>query len=125
MAKKYDDTVLDGSLLVADNATTMHATSAEPANHAGIAAVSLADIAMTAGNGNGDYTIANGDTSGRKLTVLAQSGVVIDNTGTATHVVGTDGTTLLWCTTCTSQALTAAGTVDFPAFDVMEINDPT
>jgi len=125
VAKKYDDTVLDGSLLVADNATTMHATSAEPANHAGIAAVSLADIAMTAGNGNGDYTIANGDTSGRKLTVLAQSGVVIDNTGTATHVVGTDGTTLLWCTTCTSQALTAAGTVDFPAFDVMEINDPT
>lgn len=124
MAKKFDDTVIDGALLVADNATTVHVTSAEPANHAGIAAVSLADVTLTAGNGNGDYTIANGDTSGRKLTVAAQAGVTIDSSGTATHVVGTDGTTLLWCTTCTSQALVAAGTVDIPAFD-LEINDPT
>ena len=124
MAKKFDDTVFDGALAVADNATTVHVTSAEPANHAGIAAVSLADVTLTAGAGNGDYTIANGDVSGRKLTVAAQAGVTIDNSGTATHVVGTDGSTLLWCTTCTSQALVAAGTVDIPAFD-LEINDPT
>jgi hypothetical protein len=48
MAKKYDDTVLDGALAIADNATTVHVTSAEPANHAGIAAVSLADVTVTA-----------------------------------------------------------------------------
>jgi hypothetical protein len=53
MAKKYDDTVLDGALAIADNATTVHVTSAEPANHAGIAAVSLADVTVTAGAGNG------------------------------------------------------------------------
>lgn len=125
MAKKYDDTVLDGALAVADNATTVHVTSAEPANHAGIAAVSLADIAVTAGAGNGDYTIGNGDTSGRKLRLLAQAGVTVDANGTATHVVGTDGSTLLWCTTCTSQVLTAGNTVDIPAFDPIEILDPT
>lgn len=125
MAKKYADSVLDGALAIADNATTVHVTSAEPANHAGIAAVSLADVTVTAGAGNGDYTIGDGDVSGRKLRLLAQSGVTVDATGTATHVVGTDGTTLLWCTTCTSQALTAANTVDIPAFDPIEILDPT
>jgi hypothetical protein len=29
-----------------------------------------------------------------------------------------DGTTLLQVTTCTSQALTAGGTVDVPAYDI-------
>lgn len=125
MAKKYSDAMLDGSLEIGDNCTTMHATSAEPADHAGIAAVSLADIALTAGVGGGDYTKGNGDVSGRKLTLAAQSGVTIDASGTATHVVGTDGTTMHWCTTCTSQALVAAGTVDFPAFDPAEFRDPT
>jgi len=124
MAKKFADSVFDGALQVADNATTMHVTSAEPANHAGIAAVSLADIAMTAGTGNGDYVIEDGGVSGRRLRVIAQSGVTVDASGTATHVVGTDGTTLLWCTTCTSQALTAGNTVDFPTFN-LNLTDPT
>lgn len=123
MAKKFADSVFDGALAVADNATTMHVTSAEPANHAGIAAVSLADIAMTAGTGNGDYVIEDGGTSGRRLRVIAQSGVTVDASGTATHVVGTDGTTLLWCTTCTSQALTSGNTVDFPTFN-LNLPDP-
>ena len=34
---------------------------------------------------SGDFTKANGDTSGRKLTVAAKSGVLIDASGTATH----------------------------------------
>lgn len=125
MAKKYDDTVLDGALAVADNATTIHVCSSEPANHAAIAAASLASVAATAGAGNGDYVISNGDTSGRKLRLLAQAGISVTATGTATHIVGTDGTTLLWCTTCTSQALTSGNTVDIPAFDPIEILDPT
>ncbi len=124
MAKFFDDTVFDGALAVADNATTLHVTSSQPANHAGIAAVSLASVALTAGAGNGDYTLAAGDASGRKLTVAAQSGVSVTSSGTATHVCGTDGTTLLWVTTCTSQALTSGNTVDVPAFD-LEITDPT
>jgi len=124
MAKFASDTVMDAALGVVDNATRLVVTSAQPANFAGIAAVALADVTMTAGAGNGDYTLANGDTSGRKLTVAAQSAVPIDSSGTATHVCLDDGTTLLYCTTCTSQALTAAGTVDVPAWDI-EIADPS
>ncbi len=123
MAKKVEDHFLDAYLGQLDNCTTLHVASAEPANHAGIAAVSLASVAMTAGAGNGDYTIANGDTNGRKLTVLQQSSISITASGTATHVVLTDGTNI-WCTTCTGQALTSGGTVTVNAFDV-EIADPT
>ncbi len=123
MAKACDDAHFDAMLDNIALATTMHVTSAQPANHAGIAAVSLADVTLTAGDGNGDYTIANGDTSGRKLTVAQQSAITIDNTGTATHVVTTDGTNI-YVTTCTSQALTSGGTVTVPAYDI-EIADPT
>lgn len=121
MAKKVDNSVLDAALQVIDNATRMVACSAEPANFADIANVDLADATMVAGT---DYTISDGDTSGRKVTVAAKSGITIDTSGTATHISLDDGATLLYVTTCTSQALTAAGTVDFPAWDI-EIADPT
>jgi hypothetical protein len=48
----------------------------------------------------------------------------VDTTGTATHVALCDGTNLLYVTTCTSQALTAANTVNFPSWKI-EIADPT
>ena len=124
MAAFVDDSVNNAGIAVLDNATTVHVTSAQPANHAGIAAVSLASVAVTAGTGNGDYTIADGDTSGRKLTLLAQNGITVSASGTATHVCGTDGTTLLWVVTCTSQALTSGNTVNIPQFDI-ELRDPT
>lgn len=123
MAKKVEDHFMDAYLNQLDNCTTLHVTSAEPANHAGIAAVSLASVVMTAGAGNGDYTIANGDVSGRKLTVLQQTSISITASGTATHVVLTDATNI-WCTTCTGQVLTSGGTVTVNAFDA-EIADPT
>lgn len=118
MAKFTDDSVLDAALAKVATATRMVITSAQPANFAGIAAVALADQVMTAGAGNGDYTLANGDVSGRKLTVLAQSGINVDASGTATHVCLDDGTTLLQVTTCTSQALTSGNTVNVPAYDI-------
>lgn len=123
MAKKIEDFFLDDFLDALATCTALHVTSAEPANHAGIAAVDLADVTLTAGDGNGDYTIADGDVSGRKLTVAQQADIPIDATGTATHIVLTDGTNI-WVTTCTSQALTSGGTVTVPAFDA-EIADPT
>ena len=120
MAKKADDTVLDGLLNIIDNATRMVVTSAEPANFAGIAAVALADVTLD----SGDFTDANGDTSGRKVTIGAQNAVPVDASGTATHICLDDGTTLLFVTTCTSQALTSGNTVNIPAFDI-EVADPT
>jgi hypothetical protein len=114
---------MDAMLQVIDNATTLTVTSAQPANQAGIAAVALASTTLTAGDGNGDYTIANGDTSGRKLTVAQQASISISASGTATHVVLDDGTNI-YVTTCTSQALTSGGTVTVPAFDI-EVADPS
>lgn len=118
MGKFTADAVLEAALAKVATCTRMVVTSAQPANFAGIAAVALADVTLTAGVGNGDYTVADGDTSGRKLTVGAQATVPIDASGTATHVCLDDGTTLLQVTTCTSQGLTAGGTVDVPAYDI-------
>ncbi len=121
MAKACDDAHLDAFLDSVALSNVMHACSSQPANHAAIAAASLADVAMTAGDGN-DYTHANGDTNGRKTTVAQKTGVTIDNTGTANHVALTNGT-IIYVTTCTAQALTAGGTVTFPTWDI-EIADP-
>ena len=124
MAKYANDAVMDAALDVIATATRMDVCSAQPANFAGIAAVALADVTLD----SGDFSKANGDTSGRKVTVAAQNGVLIDTSGTATHVAlsRVSDSTLLLVTTCTSQALTANGsnTVNVPAFDD-EIADPT
>lgn len=124
MAKIVHDDVLDGAFDVLDQANVMVACSAQPTTRTeAVSTYALADVAMTP---NTDFTKANGDTSGRKVTVAAKSGVLIDTSGTATHIALCDGTRLLYVTTCTSQALTANGsnTVNFPAWDI-EIADPT
>lgn len=120
MTKSLDNTVLDAPEAIIDNVTALHVCSSAPANHAGIAAVSLADVTVDAS----DFTAADGDSSGRKVTVAAQSGVTVDTSGTATHLAGTDGTTMLFLTEVTSQALTSGNTINIPAFDI-EFGDPT
>ena len=112
MAKAIADTVLDQACNKIATATRQCVCSGQPANFAGIAAVLLADNVMTAGSGNGDYVVEAG--SQRKCTVVAQSAVPIDSSGTANHITYDDGATLLAVTTCTSQALTAGGTVTIP-----------
>jgi len=126
MGKATPDAVLDLMLDgIADNCDAIHVCSSEPANYAGIAAVELATTTLTVGDGNGDYTVANGDSSGRKLTVTSQSAIGVDTTGTATHVALSNGSdTLYYVLTCTSQALEDTGTVTIPTFDI-EVADPT
>ena len=122
MAKSVHDSVLDGAFDILDQANIMTACNAEPTTRTqAVTTFALADVAMTV---NSDYTKANGDTNGRKVTVASKSGVNVDTSGTATHVALCDGTNLLYVTTCTSQALTSGNTVNFPAWDV-EIADPT
>jgi hypothetical protein len=125
MAKSIADDVLDAALAELAEGTRLVVCSGEPANFAGIAAVALADVTLTAGLGNGDWGAAqNGDTNGRKTRLAQQATIPIDSSGTATHIAVDDGTRLLAVTTCTSQALTAGGTVTVPAFD-FEFADPT
>lgn len=125
MAKYSNDAVMDAGLDVIATGTRQIACSAQPTTYTEAnSTYALADVTMS----SGDFTKANGDTSGRKVTMAAKSGVLIDTSGTATHValVRVADTTLLYVTTCTSQALTANGsnTVNFPAWDA-EIADPS
>ena len=126
MSKAIPDDVLDPTLDEIALADTLYVCSDQPADFAGIAAVALADIAVTPGHGNGDFTKANGDVSGRKLTTAQQADVDIDASGDADHIVLADAgnTRLLYVTTCTLQTLTMGGTVTVPAWDV-ELADPS
>jgi hypothetical protein len=122
MAKSANDLVMDAALDVVATSVKMTACSAQPTTFAEAnATFALADVTMA----GGDFTKANGDVSGRKTTVGAKSAVLIDVSGTATHVALMTGSVLIYVTTCTSQALTANGsnTVNFPAWDI-EIADP-
>ena len=123
MGKQAPDATIDSMFDYIDQCNIMHVCSAEPANYAGIAAVSLADVALTPDT---DFTKANGDTNGRKVTIAAKTGVTVDNSGTATHIAiaRTNDTTLRYVTTCTSQVLTAGNTVNIPSWDI-EVADPT
>lgn len=126
MAKATPDAVLDLMLTNIALSDELFVCSGEPANYAGIAAVALATVALTPGDGNGDFVIAN-HTSGRKLTVSQQATIPIDVTGTATHIVlAVGGATdvLKQVTTCTSQALVDTGTVTVPAY-LISVADPT
>lgn len=116
MAKFSDNSVIDAALNKIATATTMTVCSSQPANYAGIASVALAEATPS-------FTgPADGDTSGRKITVDEETGVTVDTTGTATHVALDDGETLLYVTTCTNQALTTGNTMTIGSWAV-EIAD--
>ncbi len=123
MAKYISDTVFDAALTEIATCTHLVFCSAQPANYAGIAAVTLASVTLTAGAGNGDYTIANGDTSGRKLTVAEQTGITPSANGTVTYAVLDDGAEMLANVQITSQAVETTQTWTSPAFDVAEFRD--
>jgi hypothetical protein len=121
MAKIVDDTVLDAALNKIKTATRQVVCLNQPTNFASIAANNLAQVTM---NTVSDYTVANGDVSGRKITMGAKSGVSVSASGLATHISLDDGVTLLYVTQCTNQSLTAGNTVNIPTWKV-EIADPT
>jgi hypothetical protein len=122
MGKLAPDAFLDAALNYAGEADYLCVCSDTPTTYTdAYTTYMLAKVAVD----SGDFTKAD-DTSGRKVTVGAQTGVSITNSGTATHValVKTGDTTLRFVTTCTSQVITAGGTVDTPAWKI-SIADPT
>lgn len=75
----------------------------------------LANVALNAG----DFTIADGDIDGRKLTIATKIDIPITATGTAKHVVLSLGGTIKYITTCTDLALdygSGTNVVTTPAF---------
>lgn len=131
MAKSAHDDVLDNGIqYIKDNCNLMTLCEGEPTTyeHAnsnkGVATGKrLAGHVMA----SGDFTLAAGDTSGRKITVAAQSGVDVDVAGTADHValVDTTNTKLLLVTTLSASKVVATDDqVNFGEFDD-EIADPS
>jgi hypothetical protein len=126
MAKATPDAVLDAmaNAIIAGVNTSpsgkLYVCSGQPANYAGIAAVTLASVNVD----TTDFTKANGDTNGRKVTIAQQASIPITDTGDATHIALASVDTLLYVTTCTTQTLTSGGTVTVPAWDI-EVADPT
>lgn len=118
MANLIDAALDGGPDYIVANGDTLHVCSSEPANYAAIAAATLASTTVT-------LTKGNGDTSGRKVTCPAQTGVTASGTGTATHWVISNGTDTLIAsnTYAASFATTSSQDIDLPAFDVAEFRD--
>lgn len=123
MGKSVHNDVLDGAFnIIKNNCSKQVACSAEPLTYADVASYQLASVAMAAG----DFALADGDTSGRKITVAAKNGASVSTSGDASHIALIDETNsrLLFVTTCDPLTLTAgSSTVNFPAWSD-EIADP-
>jgi hypothetical protein len=122
MSKFCSNPVFDAALTKISTATQMVATSGQPATYAAATSGALSQATMAPA----DFTIANGDVSGRKVVVAAKSGLAVVAAGTVDHISLLDPvtTTLLYVTTCPAQAIVAGGTVSLASWQV-EINQPT
>lgn len=94
---------------------------AQITTYASIAAGTLAATALVDAN----LTEAPGAVSGRRLNVAAFNAISISASGDATHVaiVDDDADVVQYITTCTTQTLTAAGTVTIPTWGI-EVRAP-
>jgi hypothetical protein len=119
MAKLETSAMTDGGLTKMGTCTRITVLSAQPGSITDITTTYKLASTSLAG---GDFTLAAGDTSGRKSTVAQKTNVSIATSGTATHVAIDDGIDYI-VTTCTSQALTSGGTVTIPTWK-KEISSP-
>jgi hypothetical protein len=140
MGKNVHNDVLDAALdYLVSNATRLTVLTSEPVGSSAYANAEalvdssgfrLAQAVISASDFTGP---ADGDTSGRKIQVNAQSSMSIDgvaSSGSASHVCLTkyhasSGSlqAVLYTTTCTTQSLTGANKVNTPNWDI-EIRDP-
>lgn len=125
MVKKVDNSVLDAALNeIKMKCDLMSVCSAEPATFE-TAHIEGCDVLGNVAMSATDFTITDGDISGRKVAVALKPSVNVDHTGSASHIalLDTENSTLLYVTTCTTQSLTSGNTVTFPTWDI-EIADP-
>jgi hypothetical protein len=123
MAKWQNDAMLDAALnYIKNGATQICVCSAQPATYAEATTThdggaSKYKLALKGSLSSSDFTgPADGTPDGRKLTVNQQATITVDASASATHIALCSADTLLYVTTCTSQALTAGNTVTIPAW---------
>ena len=122
MAKFITDSAFDAQLdYIINNASTMHVCEGQPADYTEAttalgtgAGKSLASVSLA----GGDFSKGAGSTDGRAVTVAAQSGISVSQSGDADHIAIVDdtGDELLYVTDMTLQAITSGGSVDVAAF---------
>jgi len=125
MALFIADTMHDAALAYGAACTRQSICSAQPANFAGIAAVSLGSYTLTPGAGAGDWNaLANGDVSGRKLGIATQTGNNATASGTANHIAYDEGVELRMVSTAAAKVVTVSEPFDVTGYNVVEYRDP-
>lgn len=123
MAKWSNDAGLDAALSWYSNSNIVHLCKSQPASYAALSTESLGSVAMVAG----DFVLANGDASGRKVTVSPKdiAAATASDAGTALHVALANSTdsTLRYVTTAPSQSITAGNAIQLGSWKI-EITDP-
>jgi len=114
------DSMLDK---IASVATRVTYCSGNPSSYSAISGVSLGYKTISSGS----FSKANGDVSGRKLTLAAQSAITptCSASTACTYIALDDGTTLLASNPITSQNIVNTQTWACPAVKVLEIRDPS
>lgn len=128
VAPNYIDAAIDGGLdyftTAATAPTRVDVCTTEPTNY------TEATSTYTVGNyviDNTDFTKANGDTSGRKVTLGAQSGNNGTGTGAANFVAftRTTGSVFIGVINGDGDTVNSGSPMNISAVDAWEIADPT
>lgn len=122
MTNFIDDSITDAALQqLEDSVTELHICSGDPADRAAVLVNTLGTVAVDAT----DFTIANGDVSGRKSTMAQQSIAAASGDGTAAVACLINLSILVWkADLIAPQAITSGNPVTVSAVDVDEIRDP-
>lgn len=122
MPKYINDTVYNAALShIQSNAAYLRYFDVYSTDYATINTNKLAEVAVV----SGDFTLANGDVSGRKLTTAAKNSVAVTATGNINHVACVSATSeVLYICEVTTKAVANGDSINMPAHD-NEIQDVT
>jgi hypothetical protein len=125
MAAVFHNDVFDAALEELATATQVTVgTGTAPSTYAASYTGELGTYTLTAGTAGADWNLAEGDTSGRKLTLTQQTGNNGTATGTADWLAFDDGVTLLGVIDGDGDTVNSGSPFTINAVDVLEIRDP-
>lgn len=124
MSKWCNDNMIDAALnYIKNNSTLYTVCNAMPTTYAEAAVTyKLADTVITSSDFTGP---ANGDVSGRKVTINEKNNVLVDSSGIAAFLALCKASSgeLLYVTECAAVTISATQQITIPAWDI-EIYDP-
>ncbi|NTV41800.1 MAG: hypothetical protein HGA63_00720 [Syntrophobacteraceae bacterium] len=122
----HDDLLDNGPKYLKDYCTKVTLCNAQPttysdANTLSPTGMKLAEVTLT----TTDFSMADGDTSGRKVVMAAKTGITPGANGTATHMafLDTNNSKLLLVKQISSQVLSTSQSITIPS-NRYEVRDP-